>query len=900
MSSPTTAETRFATVEETLYNLGQIDDLLNSGTGDDQTTIANYLKSDHDLKTVLKRHDAELQELCDQFIDIHVEQADNICRVYRDFSACEDQLVDFETEIVSFQRKLDEAADDVVMMQQQTDLLVRSVTNRRLVSSKINEVYDALQECDAFCEEIANKDVDANYLANLRELERKLAFLSKNKALHGSAVDNEIRPKLTAAAHKAGDKLHRFLSRKISSLADDPAHIEQNQQALEQSGQFAFSFLQSYNEPVARELVKLYVRTMADVFFKNFRNLLHDFSEASEIHAHPLDPIVSVEELTEIMSNRDSGSPQGNQVAVPPPSNFPVRTLARRDRSVSQHMRGFTDAFTATTAAAAPLRSLREATFDDTIRAVSSMGVRHGKLLADPATAAQLDQCNSWAWQFAKCIQTLANTCVAECRFIGNFFCLVDDNASDVTENFTNSERISRAVLGKALVTVETSMLEEVPMVMERAAVLATLRVIEMAKEFLCTSQDPVPLMLLSGVLEMSKASLRNNLRTALNNDRAALEYLPTVKLTPFRQAPALKANTAKVLENRGYAATLGPHPVLLRLGELLGQLEMLNHATFAGSVYSRVAEAARFTSPTGAAPSPPRPPARTAYDPHVASFIEVALKGLLAFTRLLARRHTSTLAASVFSSVNTYWVLTSWTGMATRHLSSCGGGGGGSGSPATSTTARRISGRDDDEELMLPSSSVAASASSRGTARGESGDAAVRSALSEAHLHTLEESLAAALGAWVQADAEVNNTFAFLFKFSAEVEAKLGDDFLNPGEQLPADLPPSLSVAKVFEVALEFNGEWQERLRRVVADVDWLAQATVGSVPGGRNSAMVRQRCEELAQSEVRVYLHAVADANAKLNSFATTVYGSHNDLQAKLVSNSTVIHEAQKALKS
>lgn len=78
-----------------------------------------------------------------------------------------------------------------------------------------------------YCEAIRQNEVDDAYLDNLQELGHKLSFLINNKALQHSAVDDEIRPKLIAAAVKAGKKLQRYLSQRIVLLANDMTNITQ-------------------------------------------------------------------------------------------------------------------------------------------------------------------------------------------------------------------------------------------------------------------------------------------------------------------------------------------------------------------------------------------------------------------------------------------------------------------------------------------------------------------------------------------------------------------------------------------------------------------------------------------------------------------------------------------------
>ncbi|KPA82338.1 hypothetical protein ABB37_03428 [Leptomonas pyrrhocoris] len=892
--------------ELALYRLEEIDELLGGATGEEDdsqsATLAQYLRSGQDLESTLRQHDRQLGDLRDAYIKTNITQAEAIAQLYHEFGACEQHVVDFDEEILSFQRKLEGNANDIVFMQQQTDGLVRKVNNRRQVSNKINEVYSALQKCDSFCDVISNKDVDANYLANLRELDRRLAFLSGSKALQHSAVDNEIRPKLTAAAHKAGDKLQRFLTKKIVALPEDPARTAEEQRNLEQSAQFAFRFLQLYNPPVAKEVKKLYLKYMSDFYVKQFRHLLSQFSEASELHADPLEPLVSAEEVQDILSNRDGGSPSGNQVN-PANVNFPGRTLARRERSVSQHMRGFTDfvasGITGAASTAESLRMLRPATFEDTVKAVNSLGVRYGKLHVDETVATQLDQCNSWCWQFVRCFQTLVNSCESECGFIGNFFCVAGDVEGG--EDYENAERIARAVLGRAVGNVEASIIDDLPLVMARAEVLAGLRVLESVKQHLCTSLDPIPLLLLSGVLEMSKAALRNSLRTAFKNDNLALAFLPAVKLSPFYRAPAGGAAWAEILGNKAYCATLGPHPLVYRVCGVLSQLEYLNTAAV---------KSAAFAGDT-----------QRSFDPAVATFVKDALAYMMSFIQQLKQRHPNALAQQVFACVNVYTVLATWC-----ELTSVGAATMGADSPSVSRPGSLSGSAMNRKSQGEPASTTSAAGSNPGSARASAtrdgaaaftptaaASASGGTIAQQQQTQYLEARLKEAVQAWVDADAQGTGTWQYLTKFVSKAVRVLGDDFFDASSQstslagrrdgagLPA-FPAELDEKTTLQVATQLNAQWQKDATTMVDIVRKAVRLSLGRTGGGAVNpaitAVQLRQCQELSTIVLSEIVGTVAEANRKFSLFVAQFYSGNRELQSKLLNTTTVLHEVHNML--
>ncbi|CAD2214934.1 hypothetical protein AGDE_06065 [Angomonas deanei] len=734
--------------EEALKQIEEIEALMKADT--DEDAFAKYLRSGEDLKSVVDQHDSELKQLSSQYIDDHVKQVENIVQLYNELNACDQKIEDFEEEIVTFLRNLEESANDIVLMQQNTETLVRSVSHRRQVSNKIHEVYAALQECDTFCEDIANKEVDRSFLASLREIDHKLLFLSKNKSLQGSAVDNELRPKLKTAAKKAGDKLHKYLTKKMEALASCTtlAEVESAQQSLEQSSQYAYRFLLLYNAPVANDIAKLYINTMVQMYTNHVRTALREVTDAAEVHAHPLNPIVTADELTSILSNRDTGSPKGCQVQAAP-LHFPGKVLSTRDRSISQHVRSD---------AASRVRTLKEATFEENVLPLREIRVRYSKLYFDEKVKEVLNKCDSWTWRFAHFLQQLVNICSSECTFISNFFCI--PNESDEAGDFNVAESIARSVLGRVIQTVETALPQEMVLVLNRSSVLASLRFLEVAKQYLCTSLDPVPLVLLSGVLEMTKACLKNNIRTFIRNDTEVLPVVEGLKLSLFQTAPDDSSSTdALITAGKSYLLTLGPHPVVCRVFDVLGQVEYLNCAPFRCETFSGGAT--------------------DIYDPNVLKYTDQSVPVFLGFISTLAKRHKSRLAQCLFVCNNLYFVFFSLQQISRRN-------------PIPESLAVK-----DEKETPFIASAGTVTA--------------------------IEERLQTAFRDFIRVEAGANATesFDYIFSVVQKAEDQLGEAFFadagaTEGKRLPSDLTEERIRTAVTRFGQKHESEMTSSIKRL------------------------------------------------------------------------------------
>ncbi|RNF08255.1 putative leucine-rich repeat protein [Trypanosoma rangeli] len=626
--------------EHMMLRFDAIDELMQSNSDGEQDAITTHLNGGMDLHSVLARHEAELSALREDFIAAHVDEAENICSLYMEFVECEKKLVGFEEEIIAFQRRLADSADDMVKMQQQTVSLVRSINNRRLCSSKLSEVYTVLQECDAFCSAIAQKEVDQSYLENISELERQLTFFSSNKELKGSAVDLETRPRLHAAAVRAGDKLQRYFRKQFVALAaaEDLISIESQQQSLVETGQNAIKFLKNYHPPIAEVIFQEYAKRMSDAFARLVRAVLHDFGELCLTHTGSIDTIITADDVHDVVYNRDTGAPKGNHVAVAAQAlKFPVHPFPRRERSLSQHMRHFAGRMLKTER---PMR-IRETTIYDTVAALSTIRVRGETFSLDAAAARSLENAGNWPYNFLCGMHLLVNLCTSECQFIRQFFCF-----SSAEDEYGGTEALVRVVLSSALDIAQNSIREALSLLTDRQSTLASLRIVDIVKTYFCCLSNPVPLLLLSGIMESAKRILSGTLHRVVANDQESTQFLTSLRLSPFQFVPSdSKVNLNGLLEDRQYAVTLGPHPIVRRFSQIAGEMELLNSASFEGSRVDGVNV--------------------LLYDFVVASALYSELENVLEFVVMLAKRHKNSLAQRIFALNNYFYIQAYW-----RHMS--------------------------------------------------------------------------------------------------------------------------------------------------------------------------------------------------------------------------------------
>lgn len=482
----------------------EVVELLNGCTGTSNDDIASS-----GLSNKYSQQTAEMEKAYVDYIQAHVDAVDSMCQLYREYTACEARVIDFETEIIAFQRQLRDT-DDIVMIQQVIEDLLLRIKHRQAVSGALSEVYSAVEECDAFCQHILSSSakrqqpVNDVYLSHLHRLGVKLNFLSRHKALRNSAVDDEIRPKLTAAAAQAGDKLYHYMSDRIqrlelgrgpSSSEPPPGVVEASRfssitelhDSLRQEDNFGFTFLKLYNPSVAKRIVQLYIRHAAAYYAFQFDKGLHRLVEPGQ---RP--------------PTGSSGNPFSRALSLSPSTIEDSFTIWQTGEMPNEQF------------------SLLVSNAEDRLEAVVYLQILHRIYLKYGALHFSSEEGSDkeknrksirWLTSFVKAFLLIVKSCSSECEFIAQFFCLAETENGAV-EDYNDAEKVCKLVLEHLMGRVEASMAS----ITKRSftsplEVLSALRVVDLCKERVCISQDPIPLLLLSGVFEYVKANLREGLQ---------------------------------------------------------------------------------------------------------------------------------------------------------------------------------------------------------------------------------------------------------------------------------------------------------------------------------------------------------------------------------------------------
>eukprot|EP00756_Hemistasia_phaeocysticola_P048670 Hpha_TRINITY_DN2307_c0_g1::TRINITY_DN2307_c0_g1_i1::g.435::m.435/K20298/VPS52; vacuolar protein sorting-associated protein 52 len=111
---------------------------------------------------------------------------------------------------------------------------------------------------------------EQEFLKDLRMLDDKLTYLSEDPILTGSALKNDLLPKLASAAERVVPKVTDLLRTKLGELKET-SNIKIQQQALAGRAGFAFRFLRAQDRKCAMGMLSEYQEAMQKIYVRNMR-----------------------------------------------------------------------------------------------------------------------------------------------------------------------------------------------------------------------------------------------------------------------------------------------------------------------------------------------------------------------------------------------------------------------------------------------------------------------------------------------------------------------------------------------------------------------------------------------------------------------------------------------------
>lgn len=826
-------------LELLLDNTDALDLVLRSAEND---AVANALQDrDVDLQQLLADSDKELAGAKDAFVEAHCLELDNLCRLYREVRECEGRLQAFEDDISSFQGRLTETAEGIVRMQTSTVDVVHRITNRKAVSHKLKEVYEALNQCDVFCDNIASaSNVDAAFLNDIRLLESRIAFLADNAELEHSAVHADFHPKLEAAALRAGDKLHKYLLKKLATLAEENTNVALAQQAIERQGQYAFAFLSRYNEPIANDIVRQYVKLMSEVYARHMKPIGKEVAQMG-IGSHGATEVFIPPELIEAMGGPRAPKEKRDVSTVRGGSTL-GSTARQPSRSISMSIGLAIDKIRGKTI------ERREATFVDNVAALRAIDVSYRLVVMDPTVTHTLEHTTCWVNRFSELYCRLVNNVINEGRFIDHFFFV----AGATTEQ---EEAMLHSILDRSFDVATDVILSEIPFVTDPVGCLCAMRALELFKNFVTQSADPLPIIIMAELFERVSNAMSKRLDVLL---KAGLQSLADANNIVFKPFPGLSEQAQKlrfcdvVAHDAVLAASLQPHDAVRRFALASAQLHVVNTTILEGSRVSPIV-------------------GRHAFDDTCTGSVSLALRSALTLVGKLAQRHKHSLSAAIFEVTNIGHILLTYAHAEETLLSA----------PPPEPRTPRSPDRASREHSDVFETFSADFGLQPGNLAYLQDFATLLEALKEATVRFVHMDISASAVLTPFVDLMERCTTALGDDFFAAV--KRNDDGATAAAPTPVPTTFTVSEAELVSVLGAFQKGWQEAIS-VIAD------ALPHYFP---------ERNGELGRYVLRVYLGQLVVANSKARLVAERLFPKNGALRAKLVGGVAFTHEVSKHLK-
>ena len=917
--------------------LEDIDSL--AGLLDADDLIGSVLKQDVNLQSLLSRQEADLEMLVEGFVSQHCDEAENLCAMYTQITDCEDKLVEFEKGINEFLDRLTETADEVVGMQQETEELNLRVENRKRVKNEVTMVYGAVNDCGKFCEDVVSMTVEKGLLAAVGEYESKLekwhTLRERNKGLVGSAIDEEIRPKLEVAASRVGDKLQRHFAERFGYLKEPGVNVALHQQLLEKSGQGSFRFLTRYNKDMADQLRQEYVGIIRGVYGRSIRTSMKDLAAVTSYATLPFEAVISPATLKRIATNQDlmtlnsqqvpsgtslfysrnntsekergqrnlscaslsrrlpSSSPAPSTPVAPKGALDQLRSIRLKVVSKIEEVSSSSRAreVSSTPYCDTPTADLKAVTFEQQIRALRAIHILepksenghdalgHGTIVpANYMGLIVLDPIVTEAlaatgsWT-ARFIELLTRVvnAVTTERQFMRNFIL--GGVGDSRKADLEEEDLMWSVFRELLNDTDELLQKDVPLITDSITLLTCLRAIELMKNFVFKSPSPNPILLLSGLFETATNGMRRRIISLLQTDTTAAEAAGSLSVSPVDEAKFVSATDVSLR-----TMVLSNPPFALALGvhptvQCIARITSKLHALNCLQLNgSYVHSGADVVS----------------FDEQVGQMIRALVVAGSSVVKTLSKRydHIHSGAASIIFHINNVGhLLYQWLSVASAS----------NGMSPLAPLAVAPYGTDTADRHLQPSEGnledVAAPTllmlrSQELLERDGASRLASHKNISEALLE-LDRSLKVVISSFVRSDVE--NRFKSWFVAMQRTVA--ADEALarNP------DACP-IPEAEFMGLLTGVSTNWQDVMKQVATSVRELFDATGRATKTASSVSGSDEADHEVGAITSRVlsdYYAFLVEVNGRLVAIAKKFYGSHSTIQAKVIGRYALEHE-------
>eukprot|EP00039_Didymoeca_costata_P026084 m.14879 g.14879 ORF g.14879 m.14879 type:complete len:694 (+) comp5237_c0_seq1:102-2183(+) len=230
--------------------------------------VREALEQGLDLRAYSKEIEEDLRRVEGQSVQDYMSASVDMATLYRQIQNCDNMLESMESMLGLFQSDLGNISGEIQSLQEQSLTMNIKLRNRKAVHASLSDYVSGMFVSDELAETICNSPIGPEFLDALKELEKKIGYVSEQKGDHGSTI--EAAAELQAITAKAGSRLKEVMINKIHEVRKPMSNLQLQQNYL-LGLKDAFSFLAKHNKQVAAEIRAEYVETFGKVHWSYFK-----------------------------------------------------------------------------------------------------------------------------------------------------------------------------------------------------------------------------------------------------------------------------------------------------------------------------------------------------------------------------------------------------------------------------------------------------------------------------------------------------------------------------------------------------------------------------------------------------------------------------------------------------
>eukprot|EP00941_MAST-03F_sp_MAST-3F-sp1_P004104 g4104.t1 len=249
--------------------------------------VKEALAREVDLREYNRSIESELVVLEKSSEADYMEAAPGVVRLWDQISECDSVLKNMESVLNIFNESLSEIGSDLKFLEDNSRAMKISLKNRRGIVRRLNAFLDKASLGESQISLLYEGPVTEKYIFELRQLRRKLRFISSEDEMMTKGQNNEsivigispsdthsaqiLKPQFEKLCVRAVSVLRSFLLNQIAQLRQPRTNVHIMQQNLLDRFSLAMLFLSEHAPQVEEEVRIAYIAAMSKTFLSLFR-----------------------------------------------------------------------------------------------------------------------------------------------------------------------------------------------------------------------------------------------------------------------------------------------------------------------------------------------------------------------------------------------------------------------------------------------------------------------------------------------------------------------------------------------------------------------------------------------------------------------------------------------------